>query len=92
MDKGTIAALQNGGERDTTVVAVLRAPTVCASAVALSPKFDISLKRDRRFESISLQQRVVQTSFHATGPRFSTWVNQHRLAELDSSRSTSLIF
>jgi hypothetical protein len=24
MDKGTIPALQNGGERDTTVVAVLR--------------------------------------------------------------------
>ena len=58
MDKGRISALQNGGERDTTVVAVLRAPTVCASAVALSPKFDISLKRDRRFESISLQRRV----------------------------------
>jgi hypothetical protein len=27
-----------------------------------------------------------------SAPNFSTWVNQHRMAELDSSRSTSLIF
>jgi hypothetical protein len=26
------------------------------------------------------------------GPNFSTWVNQHHTGELDSSRSTSLIF
>jgi hypothetical protein len=27
-----------------------------------------------------------------SAPNFSTWLNQHRMAELDSSRSTSLIF
>ena len=35
------------------------------------PRSIAPLARNRKFESISLQQRVVQTSFHATGPRAS---------------------